>query len=101
MTKQRAESFHVLEVEEFLHRFPELCHLRVRRRDDCLTLESGLAQDPVRHARFRRDTAHLWRLEVARHTGRWDKTPFRDQLAALLDLLITLFPWTLAPIEEI
>lgn len=100
MAKQRAESFHALEVEECLLRFPEFRHLRVRRRGNCLTLESGPAQDPVRHARFRRDTVHLWRLEVARHTGRWDKTPFRDQLANLLDLLITLFPWTLAPIED-
>ncbi len=100
MPKQRAEGSQAREVERFLRRFPELGHIRVRRRSDLLTLESGPTRDPVRHARLRRDTVHLWRLEMATHTGRWQKTPFRDQLEALLELLVSAFPWTLTALEN-
>ena len=100
MPKQRAEGAQAREVERLLRRFPELGHLRVRRRGDLLTLESGPRRDPIRHARFRRDTVHLWRLEMATHTGRWQKTPFRDRLEALLELLVSAFPWTLAALEN-
>lgn len=100
MAKQRAEGSQAREVEQFLRRFPELHHLRVRRRGDLLTLESGPPRDPLRHARLRRDTVHLWRLEMATHTGRWEKTPFRDQLMTLLELLVSQFPWILADFEN-
>lgn len=100
MAKRRADYSHVQLVEIFLGRFPELRHLRVLSRADLLTLVSGPEEDPVRHARFRRDTVHLWRLEMATHTGRWEKTPYRDQLEGLLELIVTTFPWTLAPIAE-
>lgn len=100
MPKQRAQGAQARQVEQFLCRFPELDHLRVRRRGDLLTLESGPTQDPFAHARLRRETVHLWRLEMATHTGRWQKTPFRDQLEALLELLVSAFPWTLTPLDN-
>ena len=71
MSKPRAEGSQARQVKQFLRRFPELSHLRVRRRADLLTLESGPTRDPFPHARLRRDTVHLWRLEMATHTGRW------------------------------
>jgi hypothetical protein len=71
-------------------------HLRVRRRADLLVLESGPSNAPWPHARFRRETVHLWRLEFPTQTGSWETTPFRDQLARLLDTLINDFPWTLS-----
>jgi hypothetical protein len=76
-----------------------LDHLRVRRRADLLTLESGDQADPFPHARFRRATVHLWTLECATHTGRWERTGFRDTLPRLVDLVVTTLPWTIAPIE--
>jgi len=63
-----------------------------------LIVESGPTADPIRHFRLRRDTVHLWRLDMATHTGRWEPTPFRGQLAELVDMVIESFPWTLAPI---
>ena len=72
-----------------------LTHLRVRRRGDLLVLESGPRNAPSPHARFRRETVHLWRLEFPTHTGSWEITPFRDQLARLLDTLTKDFPWML------
>lgn len=72
-----------------------LHHLRVRRRGDLLVIESGPAKSPVAHARFRRETVHLWRLEVASHDGSWEPTPLRDNLDRLLSALVTQFPWAL------
>lgn len=76
-----------------------LAHLRVRRRGDLVVIESGPKRDPVPHARFRRVTVHLWRLEMPTHTGQWQPTPLRDQLERLVDILINDFSWTLTPIE--
>ena len=75
------------EVDDFLADHKSLKHLRVRRRADLLTLESGPASDPVRHARLRRVTVHYWTLECATHTGRWEKTGFRGPLAKMLEVL--------------
>ena len=76
-----------------------LTHLRVRRHADLLIIESGPKKNPCKHARLRRVTKHLWRLEMATHTGQWEPTPYRDQLQRLLDLLTDEFGWTLAPLE--
>lgn len=72
-------------------------HLRVRARGPVLTVESGPMDDPVRHVRFRRDTVHLWLVEMPVRGGTWQKTPFRGVLDELVDTVVTTFPWTLAP----
>ena len=87
------------DVREFLARRKDLKHLRVRRRADLLTLESGPADDPVRHARLRRVTVHYWTLECATHTGRWEKTGFRGPMTEMLEVLTSTIPWVLTPIE--
>jgi hypothetical protein len=74
-----------------------LSHLRVTRRADLLTLHSGTPGDLVAHARFRRETVHLWRLEIADGKGRWQVTELRDLLNTLLQELLTSFPWVVAP----
>jgi hypothetical protein len=87
------------DAREFLAARDGLGHLRVRRRADLLTLESGPEDEPIPHARLRRVSAQHWTLECATHTGRWEKTGFRDTLENLLDLLISTLPWVVAPIE--
>jgi hypothetical protein len=87
------------DVREFLARRKNLKHLRVRRRADLLTLESGPTHDPVRHARLRRVTVQYWTLECATHTGRWEKTGFRGPLAEMLEVLTTSIPWVLTQVE--
>jgi hypothetical protein len=42
---------------------------------------------------------HLWRLDMATHTGRWQPTPFRALLDELVAMVVDSFPWTLTPIE--
>jgi hypothetical protein len=76
-----------------------LTHLRARKHGELVVIESGPKDDPIRHVRLRRDTIHLWWLEAATHTGRWQKTGFRGTIDQLLDLLVTQLPWTVAPHE--
>ena len=78
---------------------PALRHLRARRRGRVVTIESGPAGDVVPHARFRRDTVHLWRLEMPARHAKWERTPYRDLLENLMELLETQFPWMLAPVH--
>jgi hypothetical protein len=73
-------------------------HLRVRARGMVLTIESGPEDDPIKHARFKRDTVHLWILQVADHKGRFSPTGLRNDLPTLVDILVRDFGWVLEPI---
>jgi hypothetical protein len=95
----RADDDDADDLREWIAAREGLEHLRVRRRADLLTLVSGDDADPIPHARFRRATVHLWTLECATHTGRFERTGFRDTLPRLFELLISTFPWVVAPVE--
>ena len=96
MGKYKPEEWDAEYAADFLHG-KGLEYLRVRKRGDLLIVESGPADDPIKHARLRRDTVHLWILEIADHKGRWEFTGLRDQRDKLLAALITEFPWILTP----
>jgi hypothetical protein len=72
----------------------------VTKRGLLLTLVSGSEDDPWRHVRFRRDTVHLWRLEVAVRGNKWERTPFRTHIDELLEILTTDLSWVIAPVVE-
>ena len=74
-------------------------HLRVRRRADVLTIESGPVDDAHPHARLRRVTVQYWRLEMPNRAGKWDPTPFRGLRDDVQRLLVESFPWMLQPFE--
>ncbi len=74
-------------------------HLRARKYGALVVIESGPPDDPLPRARLRRDTVHLWTLEIATHTERWEKTGFRGLRDELLDLLTKTLPWTIAPLD--
>jgi hypothetical protein len=95
----RADDDDADDLREWIAAREGLEHLRVRRRADLLTLVSGDEADSIPHARFRRATVHLWTLECATHTGRFECTGFRDTLPRLFELLISTFPWVVGPIE--
>lgn len=76
-----------------------LTHLRGRKHGELVVIESGPKDDPIAHVRLRRDTVQYWTLEVATHTGRWEKTGIRGTVEQLLETLVTEFPWTVAPVE--
>jgi hypothetical protein len=41
---------------------------------------------------------HLWTVECATHTGRFEPTFLRDQLDKLLSEVDKTMPWVLAPV---
>lgn len=92
-----AEPHHATRVEDQLRRCGG-SHLRARKYGATVIVESGPTSNPVKHFRLRRDTVHLWRLDMATHTGRWERTPFRASLDELVGIVVDSFPWTLTPI---
>jgi len=94
--KPAAEDYHADELADDLadHGFT---HLRVRRRGAVLTIESGNKPNVVAHARLRRDTVHLWVLEVSTSEGGWEATPYRDLMDRQVERLVTELAWILAP----
>jgi hypothetical protein len=98
MPPQYAEPAHLSSVASYLAS-RKLRHLRARKYGQLVIIEFGTKDDPLPHVRLRRDTVHLWSLEIATHTGRWEKTGFRGPLRDLLDLLTTQLPWTLASLD--
>ena len=98
MPKQQASKSDAAVVTAFL-RGRGFRHLRARHRADLITIESGPAKDPWPHARLRRVGAHLWQLEMATHTGRWEPTPLRGLQEQLLSMLVDKFGWTLQSID--
>jgi hypothetical protein len=99
MAKHSAQPHDAEAVETYLRDTAGLAHLRTRRRADLVIIESGADEDPWPHARLRRVGVHRWRLEMAKHTGRWETTPFEAQRDELVRLLVETFGWTLAPLE--
>lgn len=97
-SKQKAEPAHAARVKRLLHD-AGADHLRTRRHGAAVIAESGPENDPVRHFRIRRESVHLWCLDMAGHTGRWERTPFRDNLETLVGQVLEQFPWTLTPID--
>ena len=76
-----------------------LDHLRVRKHGDLLIVESGPTDDPVRHLRLRRDTRQWYTLDIATHTGQWQRVPtIRAPAKQAIETVIHDFPWVLMPI---
>jgi hypothetical protein len=97
MPKLRAEETHADEVVRLLHK-RKLKHLRAVRRGDLITLVSGDDDNPFSHARVRRVSSQLWRLEMPSHT-RWQPTPFEGTLGDILSTLVEAFGWTVAKLD--
>jgi hypothetical protein len=96
--KHRAEPEDVQEVLDLLRKHG-YAHASARARSDLITLTTNDAE-PWPLARFRRDTVSLWRLELPTHTTRWQPTPYRASLDALVEALVSEFPWTLEEARE-
>ncbi len=100
MSSPRATETDVLLIERILADHDELAHLRVRRRGSLLTVVSGPDDDPVPHVRFRRLSQTVWAIEMPDHRGRWERTGLHGPLEEAINLVISEFSWTLAPIWE-
>lgn len=98
MPSPPAESYHSDHVQKLLHK-RGATHLRARKHGSNIIVESGAPADPIKHFRLRRDTGHLWHLDMADHAGRWERTPFRAPLDELVTMVFDSFPWTVTPRE--
>ena len=95
MPKYNAEHFDAEELaDDLLERGFD--HLRVQRRGPLLTIQSGNKADPISHARLRRETVSLWRLEMPTSSG-WQPTPYRETMDQHLARLTTDLAWALTP----
>ena len=94
MARQAAEKYHAEDVQDCLHSLG--FSQRARKHGATVIVESGPKAGPLEHSRLRRDTVHLWLLDLADHHGRWERTPYREQLEALVRRVAEEFPWTLA-----
>lgn len=97
MAKHPAETYHASDLQKYLHEQGH-GHLRVRKYSSQLIIESGPSDDPIKHARFCRDTVNYWVLDMATHTGRWEHTGLRGLLDDLRKMLVEDFGWVLTPI---
>jgi hypothetical protein len=97
MPKHLAAQHDADAVQELLHKL-KLTHLRARRRADLVTIESGPSSRPIPHARLRRDTVHLWRLEMPVSGNRWQPTFDRGLLDAVVRTLVEQYPWMVTAI---
>ncbi len=86
-------------ARKYFDEFKGLEHLRLRIRADLLVIESGPDNDPIPHARLRRLSAQAWRLEMATHDERWERTPDLGPMRSLLQRLVEVYTWILAPRE--
>jgi len=99
MSQFREDPFVIFTLENAIQEHG-LNHLRVRKRGDLLTFESGPKQDPVRHIRLRRATQQWYFLEIATHDGQWQRVPtIRARASHVFETVIREFPWVLMPIE--
>jgi hypothetical protein len=99
MPTRRADAEDAERVAELFHA-EGATHVRTRTYGAAVIIESGPKRDPARHARLRRDTVHLWCLDIADHRGKWERTPFRATLDELVASLMREFPWVLAPLDD-
>jgi hypothetical protein len=95
--KYNAEPHHASRVETLLHGHG-VEHVRARKYGATVIVESGPKDDPVTHFRLRRDGVHLWCLDMAGRGGRWERTPFRDNIDSLVTAVVDNFPWALTDI---
>ncbi|MCP4444376.1 MAG: hypothetical protein GY811_03400, partial [Myxococcales bacterium] len=91
MSSRKIEPFDADRAEELLHE-SGAAHLRARKRGSAVPVEPGPAADTIKHFRVRRDTVHLWCLDMDDHRGRWERTPFRANLDELVQTVLENFP---------
>ena len=99
MPRHAAEPHDASHVEDLLHQ-RGATHLRARKYGSAVLVESGPINDPIKHFRLRRETVHLWWLDIADHRDRWERTPLRASLDDLVQAVVDDFPWTISPNPE-
>ena len=93
----KATVLHTSRIERLLHEHGA-DHVRARTYGASVIVESGSRDEPLRHLRLRRETVHLWRLDIAGRRGRWESTPLRGNLESPITAVTRDFAWVLTPL---
>jgi hypothetical protein len=83
------------ELEEQLHKYDGLKHLRVKKWGESMVIWSGGTADPQKHAKLAHLGRDIWNLSFPKHTGRWEKTPFTGRSQELVEMLVSNFSFYL------
>jgi hypothetical protein len=86
---------HVEELRHILSRLG-LQEFHVAKHSPCLRVEAIDEQGNYPVLRLRRDTVHLWILELPKSTNRWETTPYRATMPELMNMVVADFGWLLA-----
>ena len=77
-----------------------LNHLKVTKRGINIVVYSETENGKENRCRFTYIKSGLFILNMAKHTGKWEPTPFEGRLAELLEMVIEQFPWTLTNYDQ-
>ena len=86
------------QLKSLLHEHDNLTHLQVKSYGSSLTIFSGDSTQRHNHARLTYLEENEWGLSFPRHNGRWENTPFVDEMNALVEMLISDFGAFLDPV---
>ena len=77
-----------------------LTHLKVTKRGANIVVYSEDESGKTNRCRFTNIKSGLYILNMAKHTGKWEPTPFEGHLEELLEMVTEQFPWTLTNYDE-
>ena len=99
MPAPTADAHDAANLADLVRRHGGLGHLEVRRHGASLVLYTRLGEEKVNRARFTAVSRTRWRIDIARHTGKWEPTPFVGSLLTVFGILTgDLTPW-IAPLD--
>jgi|ETNmetMinimDraft_26_1059896.scaffolds.fasta_scaffold233432_2 hypothetical protein len=85
-------------IRGFLKRL-DANHMKVKREGSDIILQSGALKSPIYHVRFRRHSASVWGMDIAKHTGGWAETPYFGSCEDMMYILAQSFEWVLTKVD--
>ena len=85
-------------IRDFLKKI-DVNHMRVKREDSDIILQSGELTSPIYHIRFRRHNESVWGMDIAKHDGGWAETPYYGSCEDMMYILAQSFEWVLTKID--
>ncbi len=79
------------ELEEKLHQYEGMAHLRVKTWGQSLVIYNGNPKEPEKHARLTNLGIDAWGISLPSHTGRWEKIPLTGTMEEITESLVSSF----------
>jgi len=78
----------------------ELYHLLVTKRGVNIVVYSEDGRSKENRVRFTYIKPHIFMLNFASRSGKWEQTPFEGTLEELIEMVLEQFPWTLTNYDD-